>query len=131
MISWAYCIFGRTYKITFKSMTHRELNLYMYVYWVLTNCWILTTFSYGLYVQPLHFTHKIIWFQFLYDDTCPQSGNLQGSPLTNELQEQETILKQCIDQLRNVEATRASLIAHLKEGLQEQVPNLTYIMFTL
>lgn len=54
---------------------------------------------------------------------CLQSGNLQGSPLTNELQKQETILKQCIDQLRSVESTRASLIAYLKEGLDEQVQN--------
>lgn len=49
------------------------------------------------------------------------SGNQQGSPLINDLQEQETILRQCTEQLESVELARSSLIALLKEALKEQV----------
>ncbi|ONK77979.1 uncharacterized protein A4U43_C02F12950 [Asparagus officinalis] len=60
-------------------------------------------------------------------DVSYTQGNLQGSLLNSELQEQETNLKQCIDQLKSVEATRASLIAHLKEGIEEQESKLDHI----
>lgn len=48
-------------------------------------------------------------------------GNQQGSPLIADVQDQETILKQCIQQLETVEATRAALVDQLKEALKEQV----------
>ncbi|ONK61674.1 uncharacterized protein A4U43_C08F32400 [Asparagus officinalis] len=60
-------------------------------------------------------------------DVSSMQGNLQGSPLINKLQEQENILKQCIDQLRSAEATRASLITYLKEGLEEQESKLEHV----
>ncbi|XP_058080116.1 actin cytoskeleton-regulatory complex protein PAN1-like [Magnolia sinica] len=60
------------------------------------------------------------------DNACIQ-GNQQGSTLTNELQEHETILRECIDQLGSVEATRAALVAQLKEALQEQESKLELI----
>ncbi|KAK1316917.1 hypothetical protein QJS10_CPA05g00668 [Acorus calamus] len=53
------------------------------------------------------------------DDTCAQ-GN-QGSQLVDELEEQETVLKQSIEQLKGIEATRSALVDLLKEAIQEQV----------
>ncbi|XP_038979983.1 UPF0400 protein C337.03-like [Phoenix dactylifera] len=60
------------------------------------------------------------------DDACTQ-GNQQGLPLLNDLQEQETILKQCIEQLESVELARSSLVAQLKEALKEQESKLELI----
>lgn len=58
-------------------------------------------------------------------------GNLQGSALVDQLQEQENVLKQCVEQLENAETTRAALVFHLKEALQDQVQFLTFIIFSL
>jgi len=41
--------------------------------------------------------------------------------MISDLQEQETILKQCISQLESVDVARISLINQLKEALIEQV----------
>lgn len=48
-------------------------------------------------------------------------GTQQESSLANELQELETNLLQCIQQFRTVEATRAQLVAQLRESLNDQV----------
>lgn len=53
------------------------------------------------------------------DGACTQ-GIPHGSSLLGEVEEQETHLKQCIQQLESVEAIRANLISQLKEALQEQ-----------
>ncbi|XP_010922941.1 uncharacterized protein [Elaeis guineensis] len=60
------------------------------------------------------------------DDACTQ-GNQQRLPLLTDLQEQETILKQCIEQLESVELARSSLVAQLKEALKEQESKLELI----
>nr|CAD1817387.1 unnamed protein product [Ananas comosus var. bracteatus] len=60
------------------------------------------------------------------NDACFQ-GNQQGSPLIADLQDQETILKQCIQQLETVEATRATLVDQLKEALKEQESKLELV----
>ncbi|XP_008786746.2 regulation of nuclear pre-mRNA domain-containing protein 1A-like [Phoenix dactylifera] len=60
------------------------------------------------------------------NDACAQ-GNQQGSPLINDLQEQETILKQCTEQLESVKLARSSLIALLKEALKEQESKLELV----
>lgn len=49
------------------------------------------------------------------------SGNQQGLIVANELQEQKAILGKCIKQLGSVEAKRATVVAKLKEAIQEQV----------
>lgn len=41
--------------------------------------------------------------------------------MANELQEQETALRQYIEKLKSVEAIRATFVAQLKEAIQEQV----------
>ncbi|KAK3119645.1 hypothetical protein QOZ80_9AG0673260 [Eleusine coracana subsp. coracana] len=53
------------------------------------------------------------------EDACKQ-GIQQGSSLISNLQEQETILKQCIEQLESVDSVRAILINQLREALSEQ-----------
>lgn len=51
--------------------------------------------------------------------------------MLNNLQEQETILKQCVEKLENVQASRAALILLLKDALHEQVSclNLYALLF--
>ncbi|XP_068660808.1 uncharacterized protein [Aristolochia californica] len=60
------------------------------------------------------------------DDACTH-GNQQGSSQGNELEELETVLKQCMQQLGSIEAARGALIARLKEALQEQESKLEVI----
>ncbi|XP_049933159.1 uncharacterized protein LOC116249911 isoform X2 [Nymphaea colorata] len=60
-------------------------------------------------------------------DDARSHGNQQESTLANELQEQENILRQCIAQLQNTEATRTALVAQLKEALQDQESKLELI----
>ncbi|CAN4079068.1 unnamed protein product [Withania somnifera] len=47
-------------------------------------------------------------------------GHLNGSGIVDELKGQHTILKECVEQLTAVEASRANLISHLREVVQEQ-----------
>ncbi|GMI65016.1 hypothetical protein HRI_000170900 [Hibiscus trionum] len=54
-------------------------------------------------------------------------GNQNGSALLDELQQQENALRQCVEQLENIETTRAALIFQLKEALQEQESKLELI----
>ncbi|KAK1290621.1 hypothetical protein QJS10_CPB18g01263 [Acorus calamus] len=48
----------------------------------------------------------------------------QRVTLANDLLDEESLLKECIDKLKSVEATRAVLVSHLKETLQEQESEL-------
>lgn len=41
--------------------------------------------------------------------------------MANDLQEQETALRQYIEKLKSVEVVRVTLVAQLKEAMQEQV----------
>ncbi|KAE8699245.1 hypothetical protein F3Y22_tig00110584pilonHSYRG00398 [Hibiscus syriacus] len=54
-------------------------------------------------------------------------GNQNGSALVVELQQQENALQQYVEQLENIETTRATLIYHLKEALEEQESKLVLI----
>lgn len=47
-------------------------------------------------------------------------GHLNGSGIADELKGQHSILKDCVEQLTTVESSRANLISHLREVLQEQ-----------
>ncbi|KAE8673779.1 ELMO/CED-12 family protein isoform 1 [Hibiscus syriacus] len=51
-------------------------------------------------------------------------GNKNGSALLDELEQQENALQQCVEQLENIETSRAALIFQLKEALQEQESKL-------
>ncbi|KAL6135939.1 hypothetical protein ACLB2K_068164 [Fragaria x ananassa] len=48
------------------------------------------------------------------------SGQFQGAAFAEEVHGQHAILRDCIDQLTAVESSRATLVSHLKEALQEQ-----------
>ncbi|KAE9445946.1 hypothetical protein C3L33_22156, partial [Rhododendron williamsianum] len=48
------------------------------------------------------------------------SGKLNGSGVVEELQGQHAILRDCTEQLMAVESSRANLVSHLREALQEQ-----------
>ncbi|XP_057982624.1 UPF0400 protein C337.03 [Malania oleifera] len=48
------------------------------------------------------------------------SGQLHGSGFVEELQGQHGVLRDCIEQLAAVESSRATLVSHLREALQEQ-----------
>ncbi|OVA03870.1 CID domain [Macleaya cordata] len=53
-------------------------------------------------------------------------GNQQLSSL-GEVQEQENVLRKCVEQLKSVEATRESLLTQLKEALKDQESKLELI----
>ncbi|XP_077227403.1 uncharacterized protein LOC143860579 [Tasmannia lanceolata] len=48
------------------------------------------------------------------------SAHFNGSEFVEELQGQRGVLSECIEQLQAAEASRANLVSHLKEALQEQ-----------
>ncbi|KAM2014268.1 hypothetical protein ACFX16_044945 [Malus domestica] len=48
------------------------------------------------------------------------SGQFHGSAFVEEVQGQHAILRNCIEQLRAVESSRANLVSHLREALHEQ-----------
>ncbi|XP_023522561.1 regulation of nuclear pre-mRNA domain-containing protein 1A-like [Cucurbita pepo subsp. pepo] len=48
------------------------------------------------------------------------SGQYHGTSIAEDLRGHHTILRDCIEQLRAVETSRASLVSHLREALQEQ-----------
>lgn len=54
-------------------------------------------------------------------------GNLQRSPLIDEILEQENVLQQCVNQLENAEAARTALVSQLKDALRDQEPLLELI----
>ncbi|KAJ7976263.1 Regulation of nuclear pre-mRNA domain-containing protein 1B [Quillaja saponaria] len=48
------------------------------------------------------------------------SDQLHGSALVDELQGQNAVLRDCIEQLTAIESSRASLVSHLRDALQDQ-----------
>ncbi|XP_038884747.1 UPF0400 protein C337.03 [Benincasa hispida] len=52
--------------------------------------------------------------------TDVNSGQYRGSSIADDLRGHHTILRDCIEQLTSIETSRASLVSHLREALQEQ-----------
>ncbi|XP_022774226.1 regulation of nuclear pre-mRNA domain-containing protein 1A-like isoform X3 [Durio zibethinus] len=52
--------------------------------------------------------------------TDVNSGQFHGSALVEEVQGHHAVLRDCIEQLTIVASSRASLVSHLREALQEQ-----------
>lgn len=52
---------------------------------------------------------------------CHAEKNPKRKILAAELEEEEILLKQCIDKLKSAEASRESLVSQLKEALHEEV----------
>ncbi|KAK9170617.1 hypothetical protein Syun_002757 [Stephania yunnanensis] len=61
-----------------------------------------------------------------FEIACSQDNQLV-TPLGDELEEQESILRQCMEQLETAEAARKALIDHLKEALQDQESKLALV----
>jgi regulator of Ty1 transposition protein 103 len=53
---------------------------------------------------------------FFYSDKDPKRNTL-----AKELEDEENLLKQSIEKLRSIEASRVALVSLLKEALHEQV----------
>ncbi|KAF5747382.1 regulation of nuclear pre-mRNA domain-containing protein 1B-like [Tripterygium wilfordii] len=51
---------------------------------------------------------------------CATSKDAKRKTMSKELEEEENLLKQCIQKLKSVEASRAALVFQLKEALHEQ-----------
>ncbi|XP_077213366.1 uncharacterized protein LOC143848334 isoform X2 [Tasmannia lanceolata] len=55
---------------------------------------------------------------------CRRLEDPRRATLADELQEEETILKQCTEKLKSVEETRVALVSQLKDALREQESEL-------
>ncbi|KMT08837.1 hypothetical protein BVRB_6g135600 [Beta vulgaris subsp. vulgaris] len=55
---------------------------------------------------------------------CAQAKDPKRKTLAKELEEEEAMLKECIEKLKSVEANRAMLVSQLREALQEQESEL-------
>ncbi|KAF5199595.1 Regulation of nuclear pre-mrna domain-containing protein 1b [Thalictrum thalictroides] len=64
---------------------------------------------------------------FSHMQALSRIGNQQVLALKDELEEQENILRHCIEQLESVKAARTSLIYQLKELLQDQESKLGHV----
>ncbi|CAA7395088.1 unnamed protein product [Spirodela intermedia] len=68
--------------------------------------------------------HRVGKMEKDVDIACAQEGDAQRVSLAKELQEQESILKQCVEKLLSVEMNRAALVSQLREALHEQESEL-------
>ncbi|KAL5703883.1 hypothetical protein ACHQM5_022378 [Ranunculus cassubicifolius] len=68
--------------------------------------------------------HRVRKMEKEVDIACAKEEDPKRTTLANELEEQENLIKECIEKLKSVEATRASLVAQLKEALHEQESEL-------
>ncbi|GLT81649.1 hypothetical protein SLE2022_000860 [Rubroshorea leprosula] len=59
------------------------------------------------------------------------SGQFHGSELIEEVQGQHAIIRDCIGQLTALESSRASLVVHLREALQEEEFKLEQVRIQL
>ncbi|XP_062098530.1 actin cytoskeleton-regulatory complex protein pan1-like isoform X2 [Humulus lupulus] len=58
------------------------------------------------------------------DVACPNTKDPKRKTFAKELEEEENTLKQCIEKLKSVEASRVALVSQLKEALHEQESEL-------
>ncbi|XP_057501326.1 uncharacterized protein LOC130785216 isoform X2 [Actinidia eriantha] len=55
---------------------------------------------------------------------CSRANDPKRQTLSKELKEEENVLKQCIEKLKVVEASRIALVSHLREALHDQESEL-------
>ncbi|CAI0428557.1 unnamed protein product [Linum tenue] len=55
------------------------------------------------------------------DISCSNGKDPKRTSLAKELEQEDTLLKQCIQKLKSVEASRAALVSQLREALNDQV----------
>ncbi|XP_010261190.1 PREDICTED: histone acetyltransferase KAT6A [Nelumbo nucifera] len=68
--------------------------------------------------------HRVRKMEKEAEIACTKVGDPKRTTLANELEEEEAVLKKCIEKLQSVEATRAALVSQLKEALHEQESEL-------
>ncbi|XP_075652714.1 uncharacterized protein LOC142623203 [Castanea sativa] len=68
--------------------------------------------------------HRVRRMEKDFDFTCSNAKDPKRKTLSKELEEEENILKQCIEKLKSVEASRVALVSQLKEALHEQESEL-------
>ncbi|XP_061344327.1 uncharacterized protein LOC133290271 [Gastrolobium bilobum] len=68
--------------------------------------------------------HRVRKLEKAVDIACTTAKDPKRKTLANELTEEENLLKQCVENLKLVEASRAALVSRLKEALHEQESEL-------
>ncbi|KAG2716541.1 hypothetical protein I3760_03G131800 [Carya illinoinensis] len=68
--------------------------------------------------------HRVRKMEKDVDISCQNAKDPKRKDLSKELEEEENILKQCIEKLKSVEASRVALVSQLKEALHEQESEL-------
>ncbi|KAF5749832.1 regulation of nuclear pre-mRNA domain-containing protein 1B-like [Tripterygium wilfordii] len=68
--------------------------------------------------------HRIRKMEKDVDIACAKAKDPKRKTLAKELEEGESLLKQCIQKLKSAEASRAALVFQLKEALHEQESEL-------
>ncbi|CAN1164257.1 Regulation of nuclear pre-mRNA domain-containing protein 1B [Linum perenne] len=61
------------------------------------------------------------------DISCRNGKDPKRTTLAKELEEEDKLLKQCIEKLKSVEASRAALVSELKEALNDQESQLEVV----
>ncbi|RYR18851.1 hypothetical protein Ahy_B03g063459 isoform A [Arachis hypogaea] len=64
--------------------------------------------------------HRVRKMEKDVDTACAVAKDPKRETLSKELEQQENILKQCVESLKLIEASRAALVSQLKEALHEQ-----------
>ncbi|KAH9718469.1 CID domain-containing protein [Citrus sinensis] len=68
--------------------------------------------------------HRVKKMEKDVDIACTNAKDPKRKTLSKELEEEENMLKQCIEKLKSVEASRVALVSQLKEALHEQESEL-------
>ncbi|MQM22219.1 hypothetical protein Taro_055269 [Colocasia esculenta] len=68
--------------------------------------------------------HRVRKMEKDVDVACKKVGDPERVTLAKGLQEQESIIKECVEKLKSFEANRADLVSHLREALNEQESEL-------
>ncbi|CAN6679585.1 unnamed protein product [Malus baccata var. baccata] len=71
--------------------------------------------------------HRVRKLEKDVDVACTNAKDPKRETLVKELEEEESILKQCIDKLKSVETSRVALLSQLKEALHDQESELENI----
>ncbi|CAL1408949.1 unnamed protein product [Linum trigynum] len=61
------------------------------------------------------------------DISCSNGKDPKRTSLAKDLEQEETLLKQCVQKLKSVEASRASLVSQLREALNDQESQLEVV----
>lgn len=71
--------------------------------------------------------HRVRKMEKDVDIACQNAKDPKRKTLSKEMEEMENILKQCIEKLASIEASRVALVSQLKEALHEQESELEIV----